>query len=110
MTIEHLSSLGGFEKGDTVRIVGERGQYIVRSASRSGRSPEGWLDLFGGPRGREAYRAVRPNDVALVAPRPAERLPIPGLDRLDVAPRTRSRPLRDPAPHVAEESGQSTLF
>lgn len=47
--------------GEKVRIVGERGVYVVRGFGRSEKTGREWVELQGGPYGH--WRAVRPERV-----------------------------------------------
>ena len=47
--------------GEQVRIVGERGVYVVRGFGRSKKTGGEWVELQGGPHGH--FRAVRPDRV-----------------------------------------------
>lgn len=53
-----------YERGDRVRVIGERGTYNVY---RSELGPDGSILLYGGdtdPNGVQGFRAVMPNRVA----------------------------------------------
>ncbi|MGH9067906.1 MAG: TraR/DksA family transcriptional regulator [Acidimicrobiales bacterium] len=100
ISVRRLPGLGGYQAGDLVRIKGERGNYTVRGAARSAKSPDGWLDLYGGPPGRGAYRSVGTDRVTLLRPATPPRLPLTGL--AEEAPRARAAPGRRGGPGGSE--------